>query len=235
YCNVIRLLAGGFSILGQKFSILGRTFTLYLLINAFIPLIFSHAMAQRGAEEPEISELRTTVRSLTVEDGLPQGYINAIVQDSVGFIWLGTRDGLARYDGYQVKTFHYDPLDSSTISSDVIQAIYLDRENRMWVLHENRALDIFDPLTGKARRVGADDPLGWLLDERATEPFALRQDSRGTYWSVSPDLRRIRHFTSQDPRPVPVINPRKENIIALQEGLDGAMYVCTDRAFYMIR
>src|SRR3546814_6726297 len=80
-----------------------------------------------------------------------------------------------------------------------------------------------------------DDPLDWLLDEGATEPFVLRQDSRGTYWYVSPDLRRIRHFTSQKPQPIPVSNPRKEKIIALEEGLDGAMYVCTYHSLYVIR
>src|SRR3546814_10687234 len=80
-----------------------------------------------------------------------------------------------------------------------------------------------------------DDPLDWLLDEGATEPFVLRQDSRGTYWYVSPDLRRIRHVTSQKPQPIPVSNPRKEKIIALEEGLDGAMYVCTYHSLYVIR
>src|SRR3546814_9021710 len=86
----------------------------------------------------------------------------------------------------------------------------------MGILHENRALDIFDPLNGKARRIRMDDPLDWLLDEGATEPFVLRQDSRGTYRYVSHDLRRIRHFTSQKPQPIPVSNPRKEKIIALR-------------------
>ena len=209
--------------------------TLFLFFTTFILLIVPAYLQAQKSLYPQEKTQHSQVRSLTVENGLPQGYVNGIVQDSLGFIWLGTRDGLARYDGYQVKTFHYDALDSSTISSDVIQALYLDRDNQLWILHENRALDIFDPVTETARRIQPDGPLGWLLDEQATEPFVLRQDHRGTYWYISPGLKQIRRFTRQQPTPVEVLNPLEERIIAMEEGLDGEMYVCTAGSFFVIR
>jgi ligand-binding sensor domain-containing protein len=41
-------------------------------------------------------------RSITTKDGLPQNSVDVIVQDSLGFIWIGTQDGLARYDSYEM-------------------------------------------------------------------------------------------------------------------------------------
>ncbi len=49
------------------------------------------------------------VKTFNVADGLPQSFISGLVQDSTGFIWTGTRDGLARYDGKKFKIFSHTP------------------------------------------------------------------------------------------------------------------------------
>src|SRR3954466_2867037 len=73
-------------------------------------------------------------KSLTVDDGLPQGFVNGILQDALGFMWMGTRDGLARYDGRSVKVFRNDVRDSNSISSNVFNTIYLDNRNKIWII-----------------------------------------------------------------------------------------------------
>jgi len=88
-------------------------------------------------------------RFLTVKDGLPQGYVSAIVQDKAGFIWISTRNGLARYDGKKFKVFYHNPNDSSSIASNIITNLFLDRKNRLWIKYENAGLDLFYPETGK--------------------------------------------------------------------------------------
>ncbi|QEC53564.1 two component regulator with propeller domain [Anseongella ginsenosidimutans] len=207
---------------------------LLLHLTAVLLIALTGNVRAQDVRLPPVERITTGVQALDVESGLPQGYVNGIVQDSTGFIWLGTRDGLARYDGYEVKTFHYDPRDSATIASDVIQTIYLDKKNQLWILYENAEVDIFDPVTEKIKHLGDDPSLDWLVKERGLLPFFLLQDHRGTYWVVPPELKRLRYFRMEHPAPGEVSIPPGERILALQEGGDGQMYVCTDHSLYMV-
>lgn len=71
--------------------------------------------------------------SLTTVDGLPNNSTNAVVQDSVGFLWIATWEGLARYDGYEVRTYRTDPGDSTSLSNSRIECLLVDRSGRLWV------------------------------------------------------------------------------------------------------
>ena len=70
---------------------------------------------------------------LSIEEGLSQSTVLAIAQDSSGFIWFGTIDGLNRYDGYNFAVYRPDPDDSSSISDNYIYYLYVDRTGKMWV------------------------------------------------------------------------------------------------------
>ena len=191
--------------------------------------------AQGMTDSRKENILHFSARLLDVQNGLPQGYVNGIVQDKAGFIWMGTRDGLARYDGYQVKVFRYDPADTGTIASNVIQTIYADRENKIWILYENNAVDIFDPVTESVTHVTAEKPLGWLAAQRHQFSFYLHEDSNHRFWVVSSTLRGLQYFTRRQPAPVAIPVPPNEMILALGEDQQGAIWVCTNRALYRIR
>lgn len=92
---------------------------------------------------------------LTVRDGLPQGYINSLIQDRRGFIWLATRDGLCRYDGVRFRIYTHDPQRVRSLSFSSIYEIREDTNGRLWLRTENNNVDCFDPVTGQTRRVSA--------------------------------------------------------------------------------
>jgi len=80
------------------------------------------------------------------EDGLSHQFISCLFQDRTGFLWIGTPNGLNRFDGYQFKKFRQDSTDSNSISSNNIQAIYEDAQGILWIATW-QGLNRFDPAT----------------------------------------------------------------------------------------
>jgi len=104
------------------------------LLLLFIPLLSA----------AQISDTR--FRHISSEQGLSSSSINCIVQDSRGFMWFGTRDGLNRYDGSRVVIFRNDPKNKTSISDNSINCLYEDSLHRLWV-GTNYGLNRFDPVT----------------------------------------------------------------------------------------
>lgn len=74
----------------------------------------------------------------------PMGPAAEIFQDKEGFLWIGTVNGLVRFDGYETHFFTHDPNDSATIAANNIDAIGQDALGRMWVGLNGFGLDILD-------------------------------------------------------------------------------------------
>ena len=72
-------------------------------------------------------------KSLSIQNGLSQNTVNAILQDKKGFIWFGTKDGLNRYDGLSFRKFIYDTTNKRSIGNNFITALYEDIEGNIWV------------------------------------------------------------------------------------------------------
>lgn len=120
-------------------------------------------------------------RTLNVLDGLPQAFVSGIVQDSKGFMWIGTRDGLARYDGRNFKAFRYDSDDSLTIAANIITKIHIDRDDLLWINYENGELDILDTDTERITHLSAL-PAYQLLRDNLKTSNTIVQDSLGRHW-----------------------------------------------------
>ena len=84
---------------------------------------------------------------LSVEDGLEQEYVLCILKDSKGFMWLGTEDGLNRYDGKEFKVYKHNPADSNSLSNNHVQAIYEDKNGNLWIGTYGGGLDKYEPAT----------------------------------------------------------------------------------------
>jgi len=80
------------------------------------------------------------IRNFTTDNGLPNNSIRSITQDQTGFLWIGTWDGLSRYDGYEFKNYYHRPGDSASLPYFTVLKVYVNRYNQVWVLTENRCL-----------------------------------------------------------------------------------------------
>jgi ligand-binding sensor domain-containing protein len=68
----------------------------------------------------------------TIKDGLSQSQAYSIFQDSFGYIWIGTQDGLNRFDGNEFRVFKNDPFDSTTLTHNWVWTVQEDNEGNIW-------------------------------------------------------------------------------------------------------
>ncbi len=92
------------------------------------------------------------VEHITVEDGLSSNMIKDVIQDDAGFLWIGTANGLNRYDGKNFSVFKNEPEISNSLSHNHINKLLIDSNGALWVAtmqgglcryHENGSFDIF--------------------------------------------------------------------------------------------
>ncbi len=102
----------------------------------------------RDTSLPEICECVLRFESLSIEQGLSQSSVRVIFQDSRGFLWFGTEDGLNRYDGYNFNVFKHEPSNPTSISDGWITAITEDQNGNLWVGTRLNGLNRYDPLNG---------------------------------------------------------------------------------------
>ncbi len=69
----------------------------------------------------------------SISEGLSQSVVNCIFQDSKGYIWLGTQNGLNRFDGYSFVKYKFNPDDSTSISNNWIYAVAEDKNGNLWI------------------------------------------------------------------------------------------------------
>ena len=118
--------------------------------------------------------------SLGLEDGLSQSTILAILQDQFGFLWIGTEDGLNRYNGYTFKVFRPDFNNPASISDRWITSLFEDSQGYIWIGTRQGGLNRYDPATGKFTYYLHDpkDPKS-ISSNNVT---AILENSKGELW-----------------------------------------------------
>lgn len=145
-------------------------------------------------------------RHYQVEDGLSDNMVTGCVQDKSGYIWIGTRDGLNRFDGYTFKVFRNDPDEPETLGSNWITYLSCDRNGDLWVgtlsglYHYDEKTESFHHLpftSDKGVEVFQFDPDNrlWILmdgnllrynvDENLFRIYAAQENQRYTSFCIS--------------------------------------------------
>ncbi|HEX7048211.1 MAG TPA: two-component regulator propeller domain-containing protein, partial [Gammaproteobacteria bacterium] len=91
--------------------------------------------------------------TLTLEDGLAQNSVTAIVQDSAGFMWFGSQDGLNRYDGHRFTIFKNDPNDPKSLPANYVTTLLAGEAGDVWVGTRYAGLARFDAKTGRFENI----------------------------------------------------------------------------------
>lgn len=112
------------------------------------------------------------------EQNLSHAVVNTIVQDAQGFIWIGTQDGLNRYDGRKVHQYEYIADQSGSLLNNWVWDLHSDRQGRLWVATDggisryNRHLDQFETPFNSADSA----------DTSQTPYRVIAEDDNGTLW-----------------------------------------------------
>src|SRR5688572_6991695 len=119
----------------------------------------------------------------TVNEGLPQNYLLGLAQDSAGFIWIGTKDGLARYDGYVFKIYRRGKDTLHTPAANNITNLYTDHRGYLWIQYDNRAIDRYDPSTGIFDHISNRPP--WSIIRSKVIAYELIVDRHDHLWVIT--------------------------------------------------
>ncbi len=156
-------------------------------IIAFLLVVNSNLLLAEQESTITMSLPGIRFEQLSVEQGLSSNFVNCILQDRLGFIWIGTKNGLNRFDGYEAKIYRYDPKISQGLSNNDVSSLYEDPQGYLWI-GTPRGLNKFDPVSESFEQFLHDpqDSLS-LIDDKITAISADPGNSGQGIWIGTPN------------------------------------------------
>lgn len=176
---------------------------------------------------------------LALQHGLSQSTVMDIHQDSQGFVWLATENGLNRYDGYTVSTYMRESGNAEALGSDYIWAIEEDSDGNLWLATEGGGVAVWDRSTDSFRsfRHDPDDP-----DSLSSNSIRnILTDSDGRIWVATsfdglnlldPETGKVERFQHDPDDPESISS---NALFALLEDRNGDIWVGTEKGLNVIR
>ncbi|MBN1484172.1 MAG: GAF domain-containing protein [Chloroflexia bacterium] len=163
---------------------------------------------------------------VSLEQGLSQSNVSSILQDSRGYLWFGTEDGLNRYNGYSMRLFEHDPQEPHSLAHNDINALFEDQQGNLWVGTHGAGLDRFDPTTGEFSHYWHDPQDPHSLGHDVVE--TMYQDRQGRLWigtngggldRLDPETDQFTHYTYDANDPASLSNNHVYAIVQDRQGL----------------
>ncbi|NRB53934.1 MAG: response regulator [Saprospiraceae bacterium] len=178
--------------------------------------------------QPLFAQQEEVFRNLDMKEGLSQGTVFTITQDELGHMWLGTRDGLNKYDGYQFTVYRHDPQESTSVVGNDIRVLYFDTtQHTLWI----------GTLQGLSRYDAAVDTFHNYRESEGLSSNSIRciqRDSKGRLWVGTADGLNLLQEDGQKFRSIPLDFPANIDgeIIAITEDSRGSLLIGVDNGLY---
>lgn len=154
---------------------------------------------------------------LTMAEGLPHQQVNCLCIDREGYLWLGTRNGLGRYDGYSVRNYFHNSSDSTSLRHNFVRRVYEDSRGRIWIL-TIKGLCRYLPETDSFKSYIADKDMGSVVE---TEPGHLVVGGDAIYtYDEAADTFVMENFAPG-------------YAIAMAQGPEGRLFLSTNEGIYL--
>jgi signal transduction histidine kinase/ligand-binding sensor domain-containing protein len=160
-----------------------------------------------------------------IEAGLSQSVVNCIYQDLNGYIWVGTQNGLNRFDGYNFKVFTYNPSDTNSISNNWIYSIDEDRKGNLWIGTKG-GLNQFIRSEKRFRRINwtsgyTNNITDHIYDARVLKNGNIIINTPPVLTIFDPGKNSFKHYISI----LPYDGAVKDNRIPLLEDKEGLIWI----------
>jgi ligand-binding sensor domain-containing protein/serine phosphatase RsbU (regulator of sigma subunit) len=172
---------------------------LMLCLNTRVQALASVLFSPASIDNQPVLTTNMSFERIGREQGLSESAVTTVLQDKRGFLWVGTQNGLNRYDGYNFSVFRQNPNDTASLANNNIRSLYEDHAGTLWVGTSN-GLHRYDRTTGRFRRYQAnpdnknslanndvasiaEDHLGrlWIGTKRGLSRFDPRTDTFKLY------------------------------------------------------
>ena len=140
-------------------------FIFLLCLNIFYSLILINAQQNQ-----------INFEHISIKDGLSNSIIKSIIQDNKGFLWIGTENGLNKFDGYKFTTYIHDPQDPNSLNSNEITVLFEDHLGLIWVGTE-KGIHVFDRNLDRFLLYQDDN-----VDTSKLEILSIYQDDKNILW-----------------------------------------------------
>jgi len=122
----------------------------------------------------------STFKHHTIDDGLSQNSVTCILQDSSGFMWFGTQDGLNRFDGFEYQQYRNERQNQNSLSNNYIWDLYEDEDRVLWIATFGGGLNSLNLLSGEIKRFKSNpnDPASFP----SNRVFSIVEFPKGTLW-----------------------------------------------------
>ena len=192
-----------------------------LFFWACLVLSGGHLWAQDVSPYSDISYI-------TSDNGLSQNEVTRIIQDQKGFLWVGTRGGLNRYDGYQFKIFKNESGNSNSLINNSVESLFEDRQGRIWIGTKSGGLSCYDPSKDLFTHFQTNSQDTNTIS--GNRVISITEDQAGKFWFGT-------WYNG-----LSIYNPKNKNFIRRLPGLQvsdimqarsGQIWIATQRGLYL--